>query len=41
VAKVFSDYLTNSKVEVLIWTGAALYPAGVDGALGVGLHYSF
>lgn len=27
VAKVFSDYLANTKVEALIWTGAVLYPA--------------
>ena len=27
IARVFSDYLSNEAVKILIWTGAALYPA--------------
>ncbi len=27
VARVFSDYLSNKFVKILIWTGAAIYPA--------------
>jgi membrane-associated phospholipid phosphatase len=27
VAKVFSDYLTNTNVKIVIWTSAAVYPA--------------
>jgi membrane-associated phospholipid phosphatase len=39
-ARVFSDYLTDDTAEVLLWTGAALYPA-LSGFLRVDSGHHF